>query len=158
MASHIRGKTSVLVEYVSVSNAKEAKETLQGQVYADCMVRAEYVLPSTSATALKASSSVDNCLYLDKPYLNPFARPFLADLQPLSQPQSHVFLGPASSYYGYDTRTLQNYNTFTSDGAFFPMEIEPRYAIPSSSTNMPYYAHVQTDIRPRQVYAAPRPR
>lgn len=67
---------SVSVEYQTMTQAQEAKESLKGQLYHDRYVRAEFLLPEPSSPVPSDFSTWSTTAGDNKPGLNPYAAPF----------------------------------------------------------------------------------
>lgn len=67
---------SVTVEYKTMTQAQEARESLHGQLYADRYVKAEFLLPELPSPANSDFSAWSTAAGDNKPGLNPYAVPF----------------------------------------------------------------------------------
>ncbi|EKM57986.1 uncharacterized protein PHACADRAFT_206833 [Phanerochaete carnosa HHB-10118-sp] len=67
---------SVSVEYKTMAQAREAKELLDGQLYHDRHVKAEFLLPEPSSPVASDFSTWSTTGGNNKPRLNPYAPPF----------------------------------------------------------------------------------
>jgi RNA recognition motif. len=111
------GNTAAFVEYALIEDAKEAKEALQGQCYANYTVNAEFVQPLSSPMDPIPTSTANSADRISNLDLNPFVPPLVRNT-----PRSHVLLG--------DTQTHSN----DFSGQFF---FEPQY--PSQFALHPSY-------------------
>lgn len=95
--------TSVVVEYALISSAKEAKETLQGQHYANHTINPQYLQAAFRSLELSSEDLVGSTLgNTNNSSLNPFAVPFV-----LQTPGMRSF---ASALSYYNSRYVTNYN------------------------------------------------
>ncbi|KAJ3556562.1 hypothetical protein NM688_g1962 [Phlebia brevispora] len=90
-----QGNISVIVEYKTTSQAKDARDTLSGQIYANQPVQVEFLLPKTPALDVD-SHSWSSVKGESKTGLNPYAAPFLVQNIPYQDGPTMPF----SSYYG----------------------------------------------------------
>ena len=67
---------SVTVEYRTVTQAQEARDSLNGQLYADRCLQAEFLLPQSPSPVASEFSTWSLPSGDNKPGLNPFAVPF----------------------------------------------------------------------------------
>lgn len=90
-----QGNISVIVEYKTLAQAKEARDSLSGQFYTINPVRADFIFPKSAASSdvdayAWPSNKVDS-----KIGLNPYAPPFLVQ----NAPNQEVPMMPFSSHY-----------------------------------------------------------
>jgi hypothetical protein len=109
------GNTSAVVEYASIGNAKEAKETLQGQCYANHTVNTEFLRPPSPLMDLAPTSNANSGDHSRSSNLdfNPFVPSFAWNTQ------SHVLLG--------NTQTMQHSNNLPRH-IFCEPQYSPQFA------------------------------
>lgn len=81
---------SVSVEFKTITQAQEAKESLDGQLYTDRYLKANFLLPEPPSPVNSEFSGWSTPASDGKPGLNPFAAPF--------QAHSGISGGPSSAF------------------------------------------------------------
>ncbi|KAF7790488.1 hypothetical protein EIP86_001443 [Pleurotus ostreatoroseus] len=146
-----QGNISVVVEYKTLTQAMEARDSLSGQVYTNQPVQADFMVPKTAPSAEVDAYAWPSAKAEPKIGLNPYAPPFLAQ----NAPSQDVPMMPFASHYANPVVKISEESVSPMSPAGSPSDL----CLPASYSPAPWNLGLRAPqgdlLRPRSAPSRP---